>query len=138
MLTVVALAAVAVSARFSDGPISVFPGGPLVSGVPTKYGTVEWDRVDPIRELELQLENPPRSRITRFLVYEGAPYIPCAFCTNRLLKRWPRELQQDDRVILRVDGCSSRAGPGTYPMTRPNTWQRGVLTRSSSPRVREH
>ncbi|MEO2169887.1 MAG: hypothetical protein ABGY42_17560, partial [bacterium] len=86
-----------------------------MSRVPTEYGAVDWDRVDPIRELELQLENPPRSRITRFLVYEGAPYIPCAFCTNRLLKRWPRELQQDDRVILRVDGMLSEGRARRIP-----------------------
>jgi len=104
ILLAVAVTLVAVVARFSDGPIFVFPGGPLISGTPTKYESVDWSRVANVREVELQLETPPRSRITRLIIYENAPYIPCAFCTNRILKHWPRELEQDDRVILRVDG----------------------------------
>jgi hypothetical protein len=95
---------VAVVARFSDGPISVFPGGPLISGIPTEYGGVDWSRVAQIREIELQLETPARSRTTRFFIHDGTPYVPCAFCNNRLLKRWPRELEYDDRVVLRVGG----------------------------------
>jgi hypothetical protein len=51
---------VAFGARFVDGPISVFPGGPFASGTATDYGDV--------------------------------------------FKRWPRELELDDRVILRLDG----------------------------------
>ena len=103
-LLTVAVALVAVGARFSDGPIFAFPGGPLISGTPTEYESIEWSRVANVREVEFQLENPPRSRITRLIIHENAPYIACAFCTNRVLKHWPRELEQDDRVVLRVDG----------------------------------
>jgi len=103
-LLALAVVLVAVGARFADGPIAVFPGGPLVAGIPTEYEAVDWSRVAPIRELELQLETPARSRTTRFVLHGDAVYIPCAFCTNRLLKRWPRELELDDRVILRIDG----------------------------------
>lgn len=38
------------------------------------------------------------------IIYNDRPYIPCAFCTNRFLKQWPRELEQDDRVIIRIKG----------------------------------
>jgi hypothetical protein len=95
---------VAVVARLSDGPIFVFPGGPLIAGLPTEYDSVDWAKLADIREVEFQLEAPARSRITRIIIYNNAPYVPCAFCTNRILKRWPRELEQNDRVVLRIDG----------------------------------
>jgi len=98
------IVAVAIVARFLDGPIFVFPGGPLVAGRAVDYATVDWNALAGVREIELQLETPARSRITRMTVHEGIPYIPCAFCTNRILKRWPRELEADDRVVIRVDG----------------------------------
>ncbi len=104
ILLAVVLALVGVVARFSDGPIVVFPGGPLTSGIPTEYKTVDWSRVAHIREFEFQLETPPRSRTTRVFIHGNAPYVPCAFCTNRVLKRWPRELEHDDRVVFRIDG----------------------------------
>jgi hypothetical protein len=104
ILLVLAAALVAVVARFSDGPIFVFPGGPLIAGVPTEYAAVDWSRVAHIREFEFQLETPARSRTTWFFIHDNAPYVPCAYCTNRVLKHWPRELEHDDRVILRVDG----------------------------------
>jgi len=104
ILIAIVLAGVGVVARFSDGPIIVFPGGPLTSGIPTEYGTVDWSRLAHIQEFELQLETPSRSRITRVFIHGNVPYVPCAFCTNRVLKRWPRELERDDRVVFRIDG----------------------------------
>ena len=108
ILLLLVLVSIAVVARFSDGPIFVFPGGPLVAGTPTEYEAVDWSRVAHIREAELQLETPARSRITRLFIHDGAPYVPCAFCANRVLKRWPRELEQDDRVVVRIDGMLIR------------------------------
>ncbi len=104
ILLVIILAVVGVVARFSDGPIIVFPGGPLSYGIPTEYESVDWSRVAHIREFEFQLETPPRSRTTRVFIHANTPYVPCAFCTNRFLKRWPRELEHDDRVVFRIDG----------------------------------
>jgi len=90
--------------RFTDGPVFVFPGGPLRSGEQVDYQDVDWGDHAAIREIEFQLESPARSRTTWFIVHEGKPYIPCGFCTNRLLKRWPRDLEADDRIVLRLDG----------------------------------
>jgi len=109
------LGLVAVVARFSDGPIAVFPGGPLVSGSVTEFEAVDWGRVAHLRELEFQLETPPRSRTVWFSINEGVLYIPCAFCTNRYLKRWPRELEQDNRVVLRVGGMLIKARAERVP-----------------------
>ena len=103
-LCVAATLLLAFGARFADGPIFVFPGGPFASGAVADYADVDWDSLAPVREIEFQLETPPRSRTSWFIVHENTPYIPCGFCTNRLLKRWPRELERDDRLILRIDG----------------------------------
>ena len=95
---------VAIVARFSDGPIFVFPGGPLIAGQRVEYASVDWEEFADVREIEFQLESPPRSRVTRMTIHDGKPYVPCAFCTNRVLKRWPRELERDDRVLIRANG----------------------------------
>ena len=91
-------------ARFADGPIAVFPGGPFTSGTHTEYGDVDWASLAHLRELEFQLVTPPRSRTAWFTVHNDAPYIHCSFCTNRTLKRWPRELERDNRIIVRIGG----------------------------------
>ncbi|MBY0400065.1 hypothetical protein K2X89_07200 [Myxococcota bacterium] len=98
------VASIAIVARFSDGPIFVFPGGPLVNGEKVEYASVDWEEFVDVREIEFQLESPPRSRITRMTIHDGKPYVPCAFCTNRMMKRWPRELERDDRVVIRANG----------------------------------
>lgn len=98
------VAAIAVLARLGDGPIFVFPGGRLIEGRRVEYAAVDWNELAAVREIEFQLESPARSRITRMTIADGKPYVPCAFCTNEILKRWPRELELDDRVVIRVDG----------------------------------
>ncbi len=93
-----------VGMRFTDGPIFVFPGGTFKSGELVSHESFGWADVAQIREIEFQLELTGRSRVTWFIVHEGTPYIPCGFCANTFLKRWPRQLEVDDRVVLRVDG----------------------------------
>ena len=104
-IVLTALATVWFGARFADGPIAVFPGGPFTSGTYTEYGDVDWASLAHVRELEFQLITPPISRTAWFTVHDGAPYIHCSFCTNRILKRWPRELERDNRIIVRIGGA---------------------------------
>ena len=138
ILLPIVLGLVAVAARFSDGPIVVFPGGPLVAGVVTDFEAVDWGRVAHLREMEFQLETPPRSRTVWFSINEGALYIPCAFCANRYLKRWPRELEQDNRVVLRIRGMLIKAraervpnGSAEYRAARTNHELKYSTTSSS-------
>ncbi len=98
------IAVVAFIARFLDGPIFVFPGGRLVAGRSANYSSIAWTDLASVREIEFQLESPARSRITRMTIYNNTPYVPCAFCTNKVLKQWPRQLEVDDRVVIRVNG----------------------------------
>jgi len=91
-------------ARFSDGPIFVFPGGPLQAGELASLAETDWEALRGVEEIELQLLEPPQSRTTWLVVLDGSPYVPCGFCDNQLLKHWPRHLETDDRVLLRVVG----------------------------------
>jgi hypothetical protein len=102
-----AIAGLAVGARFHDGPIAIFAGGPFASGEPFTGPEPDWSFVREVREVEFQLLDPPRSRITWILDHAGKAYIPCGYMTTwwgRIWKRWPHEAAKDPRILLRVDG----------------------------------
>ena len=104
-LIVVGVIIFAVFLRFSDGPVMVFPGGPLRSGEPLAFDAVDWRALDRLRELELEVERTGRSRLLWFSVYEGRPYFSCGFgCEGGWPKRWPYHIDRDARVVLRLDG----------------------------------
>ena len=97
--------AFAVFLRCADGPVLVFPGGPLRSGEPTAFDAVDWRALDRLREIELEVELTGRSRLLWFSVYEGRPYFSCGFgCEGGWPKRWPYHIERDGRVVLRLDG----------------------------------
>jgi len=102
---VVGVIGFAVFLRFSDGPVLVFPGGPLRSGEAMAFDAVDWRALDRIREVELEVERTGRSRLLWFSVYEGRPYFSCGFgCEEGWPKRWPYHIDRDPRVVLRLDG----------------------------------
>jgi len=103
----IAIAGLAVAARFHDGPIAIFAGGPFESGEVVTGPEPDWSFVHEVREVEFQLLDPPRSRTTWILDHEGKAYIPSGYMTTwwgRLWKRWPHEVAKDPRVLLRIDG----------------------------------
>lgn len=124
---VLALGAVTVAARFHDGPIAIFAGGPFTSGERVTGPEPDWSFVRDIPEVEFQLLDPPRSRTTWILEYDGRIFIPCGYMTTtwgRAWKRWPVEAEQDGRAILRIDGklydrqlVRVQDGPLTGPLT---------------------
>jgi len=97
-------AVLAVAARFHDGPLAIFPGGPLTSGAMTSAQGVDWSFATDVPEVEFQLLTPPRSRTLWVLVYEGRLFVPCGFVDLPLWKQWPREALTDGRALLRVNG----------------------------------
>jgi hypothetical protein len=102
-----AIAGLAIGARFHDGPIAIFAGGPFESGEPVTGPEPDWSFVREVREVEFQLLDPPRSRTTWILDHAGKAYIPCGYMTTwwgRLWKRWPHEAARDPRILLRIDG----------------------------------
>ena len=101
------IAGLAVVARFHDGPIAIFAGGPFESGELVTGSEPDWSFVHEIREVEFQLLDPPRSRTTWILDHAGKAYIPCGYMTTwwgRIWKRWPHEAAKDPRILLRIDG----------------------------------
>jgi hypothetical protein len=109
LLAVFAIASVVllVGARFADGPVAIIAGGPFTSGELVTGPEPDWSFVSGIREVEFQLVDPPRSRTTWILEHDGKAYIPCGYMTTwwgRIWKRWPIEVEKDDRAILRIGG----------------------------------
>ena len=98
---------VLVGARFHDGPLAMFPGGPLVAGDLYAGPEPDWRFVHDTNTVELQLLAPPRSRTTWILELDGKVYLACGGMSTtlgRLWKQWPIEAERDGRAILRVDG----------------------------------
>jgi hypothetical protein len=106
-ILLIAIAGLAAGARFHDGPVAIFAGGPFASGELVVGSEPDWSFVRDVREVEFQLLDPPRSRTTWILDHAGKAYIPCGYMTTwwgRLWKRWPHEAARDPRVLLRIDG----------------------------------
>jgi hypothetical protein len=91
-------------ARVADGPVSILAGGPFTSGELVDAAPDDWSFATDVEEVELQLLEPARSRITWIVVHQGRPYIPCGFLNVPLWKQWPHEAVKDGRALLRHDG----------------------------------
>ena len=107
LLTVLLLiAGLLTYARFHDGPLEIISGGPFTSGEPSAT-PASWEFVRDYSTIEFQTLNPPRSRTVWLGVYEGRLFIVSGYMNTTigaLWKQWPYYLDEDDRVIVRVDG----------------------------------
>jgi hypothetical protein len=119
VLVVLLVAAVLVVQRVSDGPLGPISGGPLRSGELVTERDVDWSVANG-RTIELQLVEPPGSRVTGAMVHEGQLYVPCdlGFLWRRVpstrfrwilatiyrFKHWHEDALRDGRVVLRVAG----------------------------------
>lgn len=107
VVPLISIAGLAIAARFHDGPIALFAGGPFESGELVTGPEPDWSFVHQVREVEFQLLDPPRSRRTWILDHDGKAYIPSGYMTTwwgRIWKRWPHEAVKDPRIVLRIDG----------------------------------
>ncbi len=97
-----------VGVRFADGPYAIFAGGEFRSGEPYALGQEpDWSFVKDRAEVEFQLLEPARSRVTWILEHEGRIYVPCGYMDSTLgrwWKQWPIEAEKDGRAVLRIDG----------------------------------
>jgi hypothetical protein len=89
----------------ADGPVFVFAGGPLRSGDWVEFADMDWDALDVVHELELEMVGAASSRRLWFSVHEGVPYVACDLdCVDGRIERWPGQIDRDDRVVIRIDG----------------------------------
>lgn len=94
----------------ADGPVFVFAGGPFRSGERVALADLDWAALDARTELELELVAEATSLTLWFSVHEGAAYVACDLdCTGGRLDRWPRHVERDDRVVVRIDGRRAEA-----------------------------
>ncbi len=93
--------AVGVAARFADGPIALFPGGPFQSGEVVTDSHVDWSFAKDLPEMEL--ESDGRSRTTWLLVHEGELYVPASI-NFPPLKSWHLRALEDPRAVVRIAG----------------------------------
>ncbi len=111
-LLVVGLVAVAIVVRSLDGPLrtlplALLPGGPLQTGEIFTGPEPDWNFARDIEELELQLLEPARSRVTWLIVHEGKLYVACGYMNSwwgRLWKQWPHDAMKDGRAVIRIEG----------------------------------
>ena len=116
----------AIAARFSDGPLAVFAGGPFTSGELHMGPEPDWTFVKDLETVEFQLLDPPRSRTTWIVEHDGRIFIPCGYMDSawgRAWKQWPVEAERDGRALLRVNGklyprqlVRVRSGPVVEPL----------------------
>ena len=102
-----AVATAAIKQRFADGPNRVFSGGPLISGEIYSGPEPDWSFVNTIPTIELQLVDPPRSRVIWTAEHEGKLYVWSGYmgtAVGRLWKRWPVQAERDGRAVIRIDG----------------------------------
>jgi len=104
-IMVAAIALFLFSMRFSDGPKVVFSGGPFTSGELTAAPD-DWTYLQDRLEIEFQTIEPQTSRTVWLGVYDTRLFVVSGYMTTgygRLWKQWPHYLEQDNRVILRID-----------------------------------
>ena len=94
-------------ARFHDGPIAIVAGGPFTSGEIYSGPEPDWSEMRTRPEVEFQLLEPARSRVTWIAEHDGKPYIVSGYMNTsvgKLWKQWPHEALEDGRAVLRIDG----------------------------------
>lgn len=106
LVIVVAVAVFFWSARFSDGPLEIIAGGPFTTGTPTE-APADWSFLKDRATIEFQTLEPARSRTVWLAVSDGKLFIVSGYMTTNygaIWKQWPHYLEQDGRIILRIDG----------------------------------
>ena len=106
LLAILAGAGAYTYVRTHDGPIGATPGGPFRTGELTA-SPANWNFVQDEQLMEFQTMSPSTTREVWLGVYEGRLFVICGGMNeDRGLrnKRWPYYLEDDDRVILRING----------------------------------
>lgn len=94
----------------ADGPVWVFAGGPLRSGEFVALADIDWERLDELHELELEIVGAASSLTLWFSVHDAVAYVACDLdCIGGRLTRWPQQIERDARVVVRIDAKRAEA-----------------------------
>ncbi len=115
----IAIVAVFVTQRVSDGPIEMLQGGSFKSGELVEEPVTDWSFAAG-SNIEFELVGFGTSRTAGYIVHDGQAYMTCdlGFIWNRLepgttkrvlnllyiFKRWHTDAVEDGRGLIRVDG----------------------------------
>ena len=103
---VIALGLFLLSMRFSDGPREIFSGGPFTSGELTE-APENWSFLTDRGTIDFQTMDPDTSRTVWLAVHNRRLFLVSGYMNTGyggIWKQWPHYLENDDRVILRIDG----------------------------------
>ena len=103
LLIALGIGGVAIGARFNDGPIAIFPGGPLIAGETIDAPIDDWSFAADIEEIEMQLMAQETSRITWIVVHETKAYLPVSLGFPPG-KTWHKVADENGAAIIRIDG----------------------------------
>jgi hypothetical protein len=107
LIPLVAIGTLLIASGYADGASPLFGGGELVSGELVTGREPDWSFVHDLPTIELQLLNPPRSRVMWIVEHDGKPYVVSAYMGStigRLWKHWPAQAERDGRAIVRIAG----------------------------------
>ena len=107
LIPVTAISTAAVKQRFADGPNFVFSGGPLEAGELYAGSEPDWSFVNDIPTIEMQLLEPPTSRIIWTVEHNSKLYVWSGYMgttVGQLWKQWPLQAEEDGRALIRING----------------------------------
>ena len=111
LLFVLVVGGVFLAARMSDGPLggalAIVAAGPFESGELHRGAEPDWSFLRDYSTVEFQLLDPPRSRTTWIMEHDNRIFIVSGYMNTwygKIWKHWPAEVEEDPRIILRVDG----------------------------------
>ncbi len=106
VVLVIAVGSVAFGARYYDGPIAIFAGGPFKSG-DIAPAPADWSFLADRDTVQFQTLNPATSRTIWFVVRDGRLFLTSGYMKSAFgarVKRWPYQVETDNRILLRTDG----------------------------------
>lgn len=95
-----------IAMRFSDGPLEIISGGPFKSGELTSP-PADWSFLKERHTIEFQTLEPQTSRTVWVAAVEGRLFVVSGYMNTgyaAIWKQWPHYLEDDNRIILRIDG----------------------------------
>jgi len=105
-IVAIAIAVLLFGMRFSDGPIEILSGGPFKTGELSE-APADWSFLKDRSTIEFQTMDPETSRTVWLATHDSKLYLVSGYMTatyGGIWKKWPHYLEDDDRIILRIDG----------------------------------